>query len=444
MKYGIADQAVGTASHAKNTDLCSCTEKNGCTYAPPSSSNGQEVMIMTSTTDLDEMELWHWDTFHVVISTDNIPETENNKVACKAHSHGKRYAFTVPLLDYANDPNITSQMEKVWIDSMTRKQILWYADHVVVDMTGPLGNADKLNQNVMDKTVELMTKVSNTGHLAKMIYCILPWSPPCLAGEDNCASTKRLLNQCQVIIMGPDSYLPDTNKECIAQANVPVGKFLLGIDQYINLARSLKIVAGIPWHGYKYSCHHLNRNTNKCFLTNGTGDCNYKSHRERMSLGQSQNAPYKEEDFKLDPLTQSICYNSNDMNDQFQIWTEDFNTLGMKYDLVKDLRLRGFAVWNAEDLKYGLTVEKLQFEKEMWGWKLHSILVSNIPKTGISRGHAYADTVAGVGVGCLLLGTALGVTFTCIAFRRCGTRRSHLNRPFKLDDDDDYRDDNGL
>ena len=53
------------------------------------------------------------------------------------------------------------------------------------------------------------------------------------------------------------------------------------------------------------------------------------------------------------------------------------------------------------------------------------------------------DTVAGVGVGCLLLGTALGVTFSCIAFRRRSLRKRNL--PFKLDEDeDDFRDDEGL
>ena len=53
------------------------------------------------------------------------------------------------------------------------------------------------------------------------------------------------------------------------------------------------------------------------------------------------------------------------------------------------------------------------------------------------------DTVAGIGVGCLLLGTALGVTFSCIAFRRNSFRKR--NRPFKLDEEeDDFRDDEGL
>lgn len=31
--------------------------------------------------------------------------------------------------------------------------------------------------------------------------------------------------------------------------------------------------------------------------------------------------------------------------------------------------------------------------------------------------HHFSDTVAGVAVGCLLLGTLLGVTFTCLALR---------------------------
>lgn len=53
------------------------------------------------------------------------------------------------------------------------------------------------------------------------------------------------------------------------------------------------------------------------------------------------------------------------------------------------------------------------------------------------------DTVAGAAIGCLLLGTALGITFTCIALRQC--KRSPPKRPFKLDETvDDFHDDPGL
>lgn len=399
---------------------------------------------MTTNDDLPHMEMWSWDAVHVVISS-NVKDTSGRtgQVACKVHSKGKRFGFTVDLPDFVNQ-NVTENDTQNWIESIKDKQKMWYADHVVVDLIKPLSDTASVTKAILNPINALMTKASQTD-LNRRLYCIVPWLPPCTSDEEDCATTKSILNNCEMVILGPDSYIPDTRTGCVAQATIPIGQFLLGINKYLFLLQQMKIVAGIPWHGYNYSCASTNK-LKHCILTDSTTKpCKYQDIRKQISLGQIDLLGQAfQKNATVDRLSQSVCYTSPNMNDLYQIWFENIETLNLKYSFVKDLGLAGFAIWYAEDLKYGLDTSKLQNDRNMWGWVLHQILVET-DHTAVPKGHVYADTVAGVGVGCLVLGTALGITFACIALRRCDSNRSKLNRPFKLDDDDEeYRDDNGL
>ncbi|XP_076471870.1 uncharacterized protein LOC143301454 [Babylonia areolata] len=124
------------------------------------------------------------------------------------------------------------------------------------------------------------------------------------------------------------------------------------------------------------------------------------------------------------------------------MWFENFTTLYIKYQLVQDLQLRGLSIWYGEDLVVDMSVDDTTFTWTAWDFLTHHVL-HKAAFHPVQNKHVYADTVAWVSVGCLLLGIVLGVTFTCIAFRRKAFRRP--NRPFKLDEvDDDFRDDEGL
>jgi len=148
-------------------------------------------------------------------------------------------------------------------------------------------------------------------------------------------------------------------------------------------------------------------------------------------------------DVKLDVVRHAVYANGTDLNKKQQYWFENFTTLTIKYRLVKDLELRGMSLWYGEDLMHNYQVDSNQFALTSWNMLTHTILHQNaFNPTPIT--HYYADTVAGASIGCLLIGVALGVTFTCIGYRRGSCSKPH-NRPFKLTEhDDDFRDDEGL
>ncbi|PVD33760.1 hypothetical protein C0Q70_05020 [Pomacea canaliculata] len=187
----------------------------------------------------------------------------------------------------------------------------------------------------------------------------------------------------------PDSYLDTADQQrCEAVPTIPFTEFIYGIEQYLNLNR-IPLVVGIPWHGYDYTCELLK-------LQNTDGTCDITKHRKRMSLAAIHEENYfDQKKVTTDQLTQAayLTYPEKDTSVHHLVWFENADTLTIKYKIVNLLPVK--------------------------------------------------DTVAGAAIGCLLLGTALGITFTCIALRRC--KRSPPKRPFKLDEAvDDFHDDPGL
>nr|KAG5699217.1 hypothetical protein BaRGS_012738 [Batillaria attramentaria] len=193
------------------------------------------------------------------------------------------------------------------------------------------------------------------------ILCIMPWNPPC--PNNSCNLIISILNKCVSIIMSPDSYTPD-DSSCKAQGTVPIGKFLYGMDQYLNLVKDYrKIVAGIPWHGYKYNCSTLDGDT--CMLSKTEKKCNFNDRQKVQFVELGPKYGLSVDKGTVDNITQSVFYNSKEGDRKIQLWFENHDTLVLKYRLVKDLNLQGFAIWYAEDLTYGISMKKLNFDKEM-------------------------------------------------------------------------------
>ena len=59
------------------------------------------------------------------------------------------------------------------------------------------------------------------------VFCVVPWEPPC---DSDCRDVKQLLGSCHILLMSPDSYTPTApiGGACMAQATVPIAKFLYG------------------------------------------------------------------------------------------------------------------------------------------------------------------------------------------------------------------------
>lgn len=93
----------------------------------------------------------------------------------------------------------------------------------------------------------------------------------------------------------------------------------------------------------------------------------------------------------------------------------------------------GMVIWTADDLSTKSTDDAAE-----WNWILH-----NLFSTGDIEHHSLdmAGTIAGISVGCFVLGTLLGFAFGCAVMRR-RMQRKGLRLPFHRDEEEtDFHDD---
>ncbi|KAL8593765.1 hypothetical protein ACOMHN_059258 [Nucella lapillus] len=425
------------------------------------------AVVIVMTNGSTSIFSWRWDTITMVVTTYFERISQTGLTACIAHAKGKRYGLR-ELVPGSN--NITEFLvnypakKKDFMQAVTTYQDLLMADHVVFDLVVFFHRLEHEQLPAEEKT-EAIRKMDDVlsatiqqvhAHYKSEVYCVVPWVPPC--PTSNCTVVKELLKNCHILLLSPDSYMPtpDSKGQCQAQATVPIAKFLYGVDRYMALQVQpnvrASIVAGVPWHGYTYKCDHFSGE--RC-IVNSTADgrCFDSSNRRRHSLSEIHNMNIPEAGVKLDQISKGLYYTKNDTA---QMWFENFTTLYIKYHLVTDLQLKGLSIWYGEDLVVDLSTGDTSFTMHSWGFMthqmLHQVAASPPPPANTStqllievqvKVMSKSDTVAGVGIGCLLLGTILGVIFTYIALQRRNFRR--INRPFKLDEvEDEFRDDEGL
>ncbi|XP_076451098.1 di-N-acetylchitobiase-like [Babylonia areolata] len=420
---------------------------DGCKYAADSGEREEVIVITNGTSDI---KAWKWETITMVVSAYFSSTRTTGLTACYTHSMGRRYGLRelVPD-DLQRLVSDTDGVKSNFTNMILTYQSLFMADHIVYDLLGFFANLEGADPSVNKSVVlcKMGEVLSNAMEEVRKrhnreTYCIVPWEPPC---KSDCGDVRALLSECDFLLMSPDSYIPvaPADKDCLAQATVPITQFLYGIDRYISLKTSSRgpasIVAGIPWHGYVYKCDHT-ISDDKCKIQQTAGEaCFSNKNRQRMSLSDIHSLSLSTVNVKMDVLTKGLYCN---LNNTAQLWFENFTTLLIKYQLVSDLELKGLSLWYGEDLTFGMSEDSAKFSSNSWSFLIHHVL-HRTAYTPHTVNHFYADTVAGVGVGCLLLGTILGVTFACIAFRRNSFQK--LNRPFKLDEDENaFRDDEGL
>lgn len=93
----------------------------------------------------------------------------------------------------------------------------------------------------------------------------------------------------------------------------------------------------------------------------------------------------------------------------------------------------GMVIWTADDLSTKSTDDATE-----WNWILH-----NLFSTGDIEQHSLdmAGTIAGISVGCFVLGTLLGFALGCAVMRK-RMQRKGLRLPFHRDEEEtDFHDD---
>ncbi|XP_046580700.1 di-N-acetylchitobiase-like [Haliotis rubra] len=421
--------------------VCPCKTKDGCVRPNRMKSTDKEVFVVTNGTA--DYKTWEWGSLTSVIATEDNVKTD---VMCFAHQMHKKYGFMVQL-DYKS----ANSSSPAWVDHVVSRRNSSHADFVTVKLMNVLKTKDpsivsKVHSILMDLKKALTPKI-HYGHPIEMV-CVVPWKPACYSGD--CSLTQdSLYHSCDWIMIDPSSFeYQHEGSGCKARATVPFTMISLGVDEYASVGiNEDRIIMGIPWHGYKYSCKDFkfDMELSTCTLKEVTGEgqttphCDVAGSREMISVGELL-------DNHQDELTKkywSKAYKApmfdhciSNLSQCHQFWYENVHSLRLKYQYVHDFGLKGIAIYFAEDLSKSHTPANVGFTGGMWNWVLHGIIQTTVQQPPPVKYHP--DVVAGVAVGCLLLGLVLGVLFTCLGLRN--RVRKTPGAPLKRDHQVEYHD----
>ncbi|XP_059841194.1 di-N-acetylchitobiase-like [Hypanus sabinus] len=166
------------------------------------------------------------------------------------------------------------------------------------------------------------------------------------------------------IVVAEDSE-PDA--ACTAHAN-NARIVLKGMSDYIRLGiDSRKLVMGVAWYGYDYTC--------KRFL--GVGECELETISQGVpcSYTKARRIPYKD---IMQRLPRSLTGRFWDVdrkapyfdylvgNTYHEVWYDDPESISMKVSIMMKLNLCGIGVWAANNINYTGDVRARMQAAEMW------------------------------------------------------------------------------
>ncbi|KAJ8793491.1 hypothetical protein J1605_019325 [Eschrichtius robustus] len=153
--------------------------------------------------------------------------------------------------------------------------------------------------------------------------------------------------------------------QCIAGANSPYTKTLTGYDDYIKIGiNPKKLVMGIPWYGYDYTCQNLSANHVCTTAKYPCKDAVYRQVAYQMIMKQVNSSTSGR---LWDKNQQSPYYHCEDQAGHFhQVWYDDPQSISLKAAYVQNRGLLGIGMWHANCLDYsGDAIAKQQTE-EVW------------------------------------------------------------------------------
>ena len=268
------------------------------------------------------------------------------------------------------DPTrVTDPVYRVkWIQTYVQNVIDVYADGINVDFEDPISyNQTDVNtafvQLIADLYVELKKEVPGS-----QLSIDVAWSPACIDGR--CFDHYGLSKFVDFMVIMAYDESSQVLGPCIAMANSPLLKTMQGLLEFINNGVSRdKLVLGLPWYGYDYSCTKMN-NAGECELayvpfrgipcSDAAGsqrsitEMVYK-YLKLSDTGRMWNNTMKSPFFNFNSTDGSI----------HQAWYDDPESLGYKYLYAARAQIRGLAIWNFDHLDYQNS-ETVPLNVAMW------------------------------------------------------------------------------
>ncbi|XP_063480287.1 di-N-acetylchitobiase isoform X1 [Symphalangus syndactylus] len=292
----------------------------------------------------------------------------DSELMCYAHSKGARVVLKgdVSLKDII-DPAFRAS----WIAQKLNLAKTQYMDGINIDIEQEVNclspEYDALTALVKETTDSFHREIEGS-----QVTFDVAWSPKNI--DRRCYNYTGIADACDFLFVMSYDEQSQIWSECIAAANAPYNQTLTGYNDYIKMSiNPKKLVMGVPWYGYDYTCLNLSED-HVCTIAKVPfrgAPCSdaagrqvpYKTIMKQINSSISGNLWDKDQ--------QSPYYNYKvrlfDPAGHFhQVWYDNPQSISLKATYIQNYGLRGIGMWNANCLDYsGDAVPKQQTE-EMW------------------------------------------------------------------------------
>ena len=398
-----------------NSESCPCKDATLCN--PVTIENKKEIFgFMGGKYDNYKWRFYDWDLLTTLCWP---PQSALPDLVCHAHENKVRIlanAYGPPLTS-----NLTARAE--WIKSSMIDVISHSYDGLVFDFEDPLDYRAPENIYYIDLVRETREVLRTYYSPSSKTAVCLSWNP---FGVDG-----RYYNNKGLSDVSDFSYIMnyDTRSQivdrCTASANAPLFSTIKGLNQYLEIGLDKdKIILGVPWYGYNYPCLQREGDTDlrtfDSFIQDREGECMLKEipfrgincsdaaggqvayefiMQKKALFPRTPNKKY--DDFHTDNILYVTSHWDNYTHSPYlnvytatdidanrgldisktgsgshsyirnQIWYDNPESLRYKYQVAKELGIRGVGPFTFDKLDYTGNdtkrfVEGPREAKEMW------------------------------------------------------------------------------
>ncbi|KAG9482941.1 hypothetical protein GDO78_009086 [Eleutherodactylus coqui] len=180
------------------------------------------------------------------------------ELMCFAHSKGARFVLKgdIPLKDI-----VAPDSRSAWIEQQVTLAKAQYMDGINLDIEQTVLPGSE-EYYALTALVKETTEAFHREIPGSQVTFDVAWSPAWI--DLRCYNYTGIADLCDFLFVMSYDEQSQIWTECIAGANAPFNQTIQGYEKFINIGIDpKKLVMGVPWYGYDYSCLHLTED-NQC------------------------------------------------------------------------------------------------------------------------------------------------------------------------------------
>ncbi|XP_053100509.1 di-N-acetylchitobiase-like isoform X2 [Hemicordylus capensis] len=286
------------------------------------------------------------------------------ELMCYAHSKGARVVFKG---DISVKKIVSPAARAAWIGQQVKLAKKRYMDGLNIDFEQEV-NKSSAEYNALTDLVKETTEAFHKEIPGSQVTFDIGWFPECI--ETRCYNYSGIADSCDFVFVMSYDEPSQVWSNCTLRGNAPYPQTIAGYDNYLLMGiHPKKLVMGVPWYGYDYTCRHLSKDNVCSFAKNPLqgAQCSYTGGNQvpySIIMKQARNSSSG----ILWDKVQKVPYleYKDSHNASHQVWFDNPRSISLKAAYVKEHGLRGIGMWNGNCLDYSGDSLAQEQTKAMW------------------------------------------------------------------------------